>query len=63
MTWLLPVHLLPVAGGAALVLVPSLVRRPVSASRLVVDVVGTALAVIALFWLGWVLLSLVELRW
>src|SRR5262245_60318068 len=30
MTWLMPVQLLPIAGVAALLLVPSLVRRPVA---------------------------------
>jgi hypothetical protein len=47
-----PLEFLPLAGVAALLLVPALVRRPVSAPRLVVEASGTTLAIIALFWLG-----------
>ena len=63
MSWLLPTPLLLVAGAAALLLVPSLLRRPVSTQRLAVETFGTTLGVIALFWLGWVALWLIEQRW
>jgi hypothetical protein len=43
-------------------LVP-LVRRSTSAPRLVVEPCGTTLAMIAAFWLVWVVLWLIEQRW
>jgi hypothetical protein len=45
-----------VAGVASLVLMPSLVRRPVSTPRLVAGVFCTTRALIAVFGLGWVVL-------
>jgi hypothetical protein len=50
------------AGVVALPLA-ALVRRPTSAPRLVAEVLVTALAVIALVWLAWVALWLIEQRW
>jgi hypothetical protein len=52
MSWLLPDSLLLIAGAAALVLLPALIRRPVRTPRLVVETLGTPLGVTALFWLG-----------
>jgi hypothetical protein len=63
MSWLLPGLLLLIAGAAAALLLPSLVRRPVSTLRLAVEAFGATLGVIALFWLGWVVLWLIEQRW
>jgi hypothetical protein len=63
MPWLLPDPLLLIAGVASLLLLPSLIRRPVSTPRLAAETFGATLGVIALFWLGWVALWLVEQRW
>ncbi len=63
MSWLLPTPLLLVAGVVALVPLASLLRRPVSLPRLVVEAFGTTLAVIGTFWFAWVLLWLLEQRW
>jgi hypothetical protein len=54
MSWLLPTPLLPLV---------ALLRRPTSTPRLVAAAFVTALAVIALVWLVWVALWLVEQRW
>jgi hypothetical protein len=51
MSWLRPIPLL-FGGVAALVPLVSWVRRPVSLSRVVVETVITALAIIALVWLA-----------
>jgi hypothetical protein len=51
-SWLLPVPLLLVAGAAAALLLPSLIRRPVNTTRLAAETFGATLGVIALFWLG-----------
>jgi hypothetical protein len=55
----------PAADPGLTALVPrvSWVRRPVPLSRVVVETVITALAIIALVWLGWVALWLLEHRW
>ena len=63
MSWLLPTPLLLVAGVVALVPLASLLRRPVSLPRLIVEAFAITLAVIALVWLGWVALWLIEHRW
>jgi hypothetical protein len=41
----------------------TVVRRPTSAPRLMAEAFVTALAVIALVWLAWVALWLIEQRW
>jgi hypothetical protein len=61
MSWLLPITRL-FAGVAALAPQVSWVRRPVSLSRVVVEAFITALALIALVWLAWVGLWLLEQR-
>jgi hypothetical protein len=63
LTWTLPAPLLLFAGIVALWPLASLVQRPTSALRLMVEVFITALAVIALVWLAWVALWLIERRW
>ena len=63
MSWLLPLPLLLFAGVVALLPLAGLVRRPTSAPRLVVETCVTTLAVIALVWLAWVALWLIEQRW
>ena len=63
MSWLLPIPLLLVAGVVALVPLASLLHRPVSGPRLIVETFAITLAVIALAWLGWMSLWLVEQRW
>jgi hypothetical protein len=55
--------LLPFAGVVALLPLAALVRRPTSAPRLVAEAFVAALAVIALVWLAWVALWLIEQRW
>jgi hypothetical protein len=62
MSWLRPIPLL-IAGLTALVPRVSWVRRPVPPSRVAVETFITALAIIALIWLGWVALWLLEHRW
>jgi hypothetical protein len=57
MSWRRPIPLL-FAGVAALVPQVAWVRRPVSLSRVVMETVITAFAVIALVWLAWVALWL-----
>ena len=47
----------------ALLPLASLVRRPVSLPCLMVEVFGTALAVIAADWLAWIAHWLIEQRW
>ncbi len=47
MSWLLPTPLLLVAGVVALVPLASLLRRPVSGPRLIVEAFAITLAVIA----------------
>jgi hypothetical protein len=47
----------------ALLPLAALVRRPTSAPRLVVEAFITAFAVIALVWLAWVALWLLQQRW
>jgi hypothetical protein len=63
MTWILQTPMLLVAGGAAVLILPTLLRRPVSTPRLVVETFGTTLGVFAVVWLGWVALWLLEQRW
>jgi hypothetical protein len=63
MSWLLPVPLLLFAGVVSLLPLGVVVRRPTSATRLVVKAFVTTLAVIALVWLAWVALGLIEQRW
>ena len=41
----------------------SLLRRPVSLPRLLVEAFAVTLAVISLVWLGWVTLWLIEQQW
>jgi hypothetical protein len=62
MSWLLPPPLL-FAGVVALLPLAAVVRRPTSAPRLLPQAFVTALAVIALVWLAWVALWLIEQRW
>ena len=62
MRWTLPVPLLLFAGAVALLPLEVLVRRPTSASRLLVEAFVTTLAVIGAFWLGWLVLWLIEQR-
>jgi len=47
----------------ALLPLAALVRRPTSAPRLVMEVFVTTLAVIALVWLAWGAVWLLEQRW
>ena len=63
MCWILPVPLLLFAGTIALLLLAALVRWPMSAPRLVAEVFITALAIIAIVWLAWVVLWRIEQRW
>jgi hypothetical protein len=63
MSWLLPVPLLLFAGAVALWPLAAVVRRPTSATRLLIEAFGTTLAVIALVSLAWVALWLIEQRW
>jgi hypothetical protein len=63
MSWLLPIPLLIVAGVVALLPLASLLRRPVSLPRLIAEAFGITVAVIGTFWVGWVLLWLLEPRW
>jgi hypothetical protein len=51
------------AGVVALVPLVPLVRRPTSAPRLDMEAFAVTLLVIALIWLGWVTLWLIEHRW
>ena len=60
MTWILPTPLLLCAGVAAFVPLASLLRRPVSLPRLLVEAFAVTLVVIATFWLGWVAVWLIE---
>jgi hypothetical protein len=63
MSWTLPLPLVLFAGAIALLPLAAIVRRSTSASRLVAEAFVTALAVIALVWLAWVALWLIEQRW
>ena len=60
MSWLLPLPLLLFAGVVALVPMASLLRRPVSGPRLMEEAFGVTLAMIAAFWLRWLLLRWIE---
>jgi hypothetical protein len=51
------------AGVVALVPLAALVRRPMSAPRLVAEAFTATLAVITAVWLAWVALWLLEQRW
>jgi hypothetical protein len=62
-SWILPVPLLLFASAVALLPLASLVRRPTSAPRLIVEVFAVTVAVMAAVWAGWVLLWLLEHRW
>ncbi len=55
--------LLPAAALAMLSLVPVLSRQTVSTPRILVVNYGTTVLLIALLWLGWVLLSWSKPRW
>ena len=59
----LPVPPRSLAGVGAFLPLAVLVRRLTSAPRLMVEAFVTTLAVIALVWLAWVALWLVEQRW
>jgi hypothetical protein len=61
--WTLPTPLLLLTGTVALLPLAALVRRPTSASRLLVEAFAVTLAIIALVWLAWVALWLIEQRW
>jgi hypothetical protein len=63
MSGTLSTPLLPSAGFVAVLPPATVVRRPTSAPRLVVEAFITALAVIGALWLGWDVLSLLEQRW
>jgi hypothetical protein len=63
MSWILPVPLLLFAGMVALRPLAALMRRPTAAPRLFSVAFVTALAIIALVWLAWVPLWLLEQRW
>jgi hypothetical protein len=63
MSWLLPTPLLLFAGIGALWPQATLVCRPTSAPRLLVEAFATTQIVIALVWLAWVALWLIEQRW
>jgi hypothetical protein len=63
MSWILPTPLLLFASVVALLPLVTIVHRPTSAPRLVAEAFVAALAVIALVWLVWVALWLVEQRW
>jgi hypothetical protein len=63
MSWGRPSPLLLFAGVVALLPLAALVRRPTSAPRLLVETFAVTLAVMALVWLGWVILWLIEPRW
>jgi hypothetical protein len=62
MSWILPVPLLLFAGVAALLPLASLVRRPTSVRRLVVEAFVVTLLVIAAVSAGWLMLWLLEPR-
>jgi hypothetical protein len=63
MGWILPTPLLLFAGAIALLPLAALMRRTTSAPRLVIEAFVTTLVVIAVFWLVWVALWLIEHRW
>ena len=63
MTWILPPPLLLVAASAALLPLSRLLRRPASPLRLVAETFATTFAIIAVVWLVWVALWLLEQRW
>ena len=63
MTWTLPTPLLLFAGAVALWPLAAVMRRPTSATRLVVEAFATTLAVIGAVWACWVILWLIEQRW
>jgi hypothetical protein len=63
MNWTLPTPLLLFAGDVALWPLASAVRRPVSLHGLVAEVFAATLAIIALVWLGWIMLWLIEQCW
>jgi nicotinamide riboside transporter PnuC len=60
MSWLLPARLLLFAGVVALLPFAALVRRLTLTPCPVVEAFITALSVIALIWLAWVALWLIE---
>jgi hypothetical protein len=62
-SWTLPVPLLLFAGVVALLPLAAVVRRPTSTPRLLVEAFAVTVAVIALVWLAWVVLWLLEQRW
>ncbi len=62
-SWILPVPLLVFAGALALLPLAAVVRRPTPAPRLVVEAFAVTIAVIALVWLAWAALWLIEQRW
>ncbi len=63
MSWVLPVPLLLFAGIVALLPLAVLVRRPMSAPRLAGEAFLVTLGVMAVFWVGWLALWMVEQRW
>jgi len=63
MRWILPLPLLVFAGAVALLPLAAVVRRPTSTPRLVVEAFAVSVAVIALVWLAWAALWLIEQRW
>jgi hypothetical protein len=62
MTWIMPTPMLLFAGIKTLLPLAALVRRSTSVPRLVGEAFLTALALIALVWLAWVALRLIEQR-
>jgi hypothetical protein len=62
MNWFLPTPLLTVAGVVTLLSHALLQRRQVSLPRFVAEVLTITLGVIALVWLAWVVLWLLEQR-
>jgi hypothetical protein len=56
MSWILPAALLLFSRLVELPFPASVVRRPISRSRLLVEAFGITRAVIALAWLGWIAL-------
>ena len=63
MSWVLPLPLLLFAGAVALLPLAVIMRRPTSARRLVAEAIISTPAVIALVWLAWAALWLIEQRW
>jgi hypothetical protein len=63
MNWIPPTPLLLFAGAVALLPLATVLRRPTSSPRLMVEVFAVTLAVIAAVWAGWLALWLLKQRW